>query len=59
MLYEAYKQYKRLGVIESEQIEQISLKFGMQKLNSGYYNVTRLKKEFLNIKTIKNIYGDE
>lgn len=59
MLYEAYKQYKRLGVLESEQIEQIFLKFGMQKLNSGYYNVTRLKKEFLNIKTIKDVYGDE
>lgn len=60
MLYSAYQLYKETGKLEKNEIDYVCHKFNIAKLKgSEFYNVSRLKKEFLSIEKIIQVYEEE
>lgn len=57
MLYYAYKLYMDRGKLEKEEYDIICDRFDIKMSKQGFYNISRQKNEFLNIKTIEKIYG--
>ncbi|WP_405169363.1 hypothetical protein [Paenibacillus sp. FSL H3-0286] len=57
MLYYAYKLYKDRGKLEKEEYDIICERFDIKMNSLGYYNISRQKNDFLNVKTIEKIYG--
>ncbi|QOS99963.1 hypothetical protein JNUCC42_04195 [Brevibacterium sp. JNUCC-42] len=60
MIYMGYELYKRDGVLEKEQLTEVFVRFNIPKVhyNNMYdYNYNRIK-EYVNLETIKELYGE-
>ncbi|MGG1444953.1 hypothetical protein ABE354_23465 [Brevibacillus laterosporus] len=60
MIYMGYELYKRDGVLDKEQFGEICVRFNIPKVytaNTYDYNYNRIK-EYVNIDTIKELYGE-
>lgn len=61
MLYFAKKIYEEEGKFEKDQIVSVCQQFGIRKINNnGYevYNAHRYTEDFLNVRTIGEVYAD-
>lgn len=60
MLYMAYKLYKQSGKLSKPEIDSVCAQFNIQTLkNKQDYHTTRLRKDFLNVDKIKELYLEE